>query len=117
VRRFTLSILAATQCICGQFAHADSPSQPPLHANVRFADLDLSRIEGAATLYTRLRGAARQVCAPLDGRSLKSWGRFRSCVVDALSTAVAEVDKPLLSSYYQAKLDGRGAVRSKVAAR
>ena len=53
--------------------------------------------------------AARQVCAPLDERPLKRVELFDACVADALSTAVAKVGQPLLSSYYHAKLDGRSA--------
>jgi UrcA family protein len=119
MKRFMLTILVATQCICGQFVHADSLYQPPLHVNVNFADLDLSGTEGAASLYRRLRAAARQVCAPLDerSRSLKGGALFHSCIADALSTAVAAIDQPLLNSYYRAKLDGHGAVDPKVATR
>jgi UrcA family protein len=117
MRRLTLTILMAAQCISGQFAHADSPSQSPLHVHVHFADLDLARIDGAATLYTRLRAAARQVCAPLDEKPLERAQRFRACVADALSAAVTKIDQPLLTSYYLAQLDGRSAVYAEVAKR
>jgi UrcA family protein len=117
MKHFTLTILVAAQCITGQVAHADSTSQSPLHVDVHFADLDLTRIEGAAALYTRLRAAARRVCAPLDERPLERVELFNVCVANALSAAVAKVDQPLVSSYYRAKLDAGIAVHPEVARR
>jgi UrcA family protein len=117
MKRFALTILIAAQCLGGQLAHADSSSASAPHVVVRFADLDLARAEGVAALYTRLSGAAREVCAPLESRELERARRFRACVADALATAVAEVDRPLLSSYYREKLGGHAAARPQVATR
>lgn len=117
MKRLTLTILLAAQCICGQFAHADSSSEPPLQVVVHFADLDLGRTHGAAALYTRLLAAAHVVCAPLEGRDLGRMHRFGACIADALSTAVAKVDRPLLSAYYRAKLGGRRPLQPEVATR
>ena len=48
-----------------QSAHA-SPPQPGPPVAVRFADLDLSRSDGATVLYGRLKDAAERVCTALD---------------------------------------------------
>ena len=70
---------------------------------VHFADLDLSRSQGAAVLYRRLKAAAETVCAPLDDRELGRHLRFKACAQSALSRAVAEVDRPALTEYYRAR--------------
>ena len=85
-----------------QAAYAAPPGNAPSIV-VHFADLDLSRSEGAAVLYQRLNGAAETVCAPLDDRGVGRHMRFRACVQSAISTAVAKVDRPALTTYYEAK--------------
>jgi UrcA family protein len=96
---------------------AQSASAAEPQANVRFADLDLARVEGAQALYGRIRAAAESVCAPLDGRRLEEIVRFRSCVGDALARAVSEVNRPTLTDYYQSKLGAHDRVKVAVAAR
>lgn len=117
MKRFTPAILIAIQCIGGQFAHAQPASESPPQVVVSFADLDLTRIQGVAALYTRINAAAHQVCASLDERSLERAQLFASCVAGALSAAVAEVDQPLLTSYYVAKLDRWRAKYAEIAKR
>jgi UrcA family protein len=115
MKRLALTILVAAQCLSGPLAHADPSSPDAPHVVVHFADLDLARTEGVATLYTRLSGAAREVCAPLESRELERARRFNACVAGALAAAVAKVDRPLLSTYYRGKLGG--AVHPQVATR
>jgi UrcA family protein len=117
MRRFALTILMAAQCISGQLAHADSASNARLQSSVRFADLDLARIDGAAALYGRLHAAARDVCRPLDERRLERAVAFNACVADALSTAVVTLDQPLLTLYYRAKFGPRSGADPKIATR
>ena len=76
---------------------------------VRFPDLDVSKIEGAKTLYTRLRYAAKVVCEPLESAS--SWGyvRHSPCVDKTIADAVARIDRPLLSQYHQLRTKGEKA--------
>jgi UrcA family protein len=77
--------------------------------DVHFADLDLTRTDGAAVLYQRLQGAARTVCASLDARDVASQMRFRGCVETAIGSAVAKVDRPLLTAYHKARTGDRNA--------
>jgi UrcA family protein len=89
------------------FAAVDNSDVPRVTA--RFGDLDLSKPRGAETLYRRIRAAAEQVCAPLDDRDLARHMRFNACVENTISTAVANVDRPTLTAYYEAKTNGRNA--------
>jgi UrcA family protein len=73
---------------------------------VRFSDLDISKIEGTKTLYTRLHYAANVVCMPLE--SATAWGasKHRACINKAIDDAVAGVNRPLLSQYHQLRTKG-----------
>lgn len=68
---------------------------------VRFPDLDLSKVDGAAVLYSRLRQAAAIVCSPLASRSLGMAAQYRVCVDHAIAGAVASVGRPMLSQYHE----------------
>ena len=117
MKYLAVTILAAAQCMSGQLAHADSTSKSAQYVAVPYADLNLAHIEGATALYTRLRAAARQVCAALESRELERAQLFNACVADALATAVAKVDQPLLSAYYRAERGDRSGGRAQVARR
>ncbi|HEY9183378.1 MAG TPA: UrcA family protein, partial [Gammaproteobacteria bacterium] len=68
---------------------------------VRYADLDLDNAAGIAELYARLQGAAEKVC---DSRfhpgTLVVSASWRTCVADALTQAVAAVDRPAVTAYH-----------------
>jgi UrcA family protein len=117
MKYFALTILAAAQCMSGQLAYADSTSKAAQYVAVPYADLNLTRVEGATALYTRLRWAARQVCAPLESRELERAQLYKSCVADALASAVAKVDQPLLTAYHRAKLGQGNLGRPQIAQR
>jgi UrcA family protein len=108
MHRLTTTLMISVLGFGFQSAHA-APRESAPSVVVRFADLDLSRSEGAAALYRRLKGAAQTVCAPLDGRNLAQHFGFEACVKSAISTAVATVDRPALTEYYAAKTSGRNA--------
>ena len=109
--RLTTTITMLGLGLLSQLAHADAPQDVHLF-NVHFADLDLTRSEGAAVLYQRLAGAAKTVCTSLEGRDLASQMRFKSCVDTAIGSAIAKVDRPVLTAYYKTRTNGRhSAVR------
>lgn len=65
---------------------------------VSYGDLDLSRQAGIKTLYSRLRAAADQVCAPeADGRNLDMHDDWKKCVRNAMDNAVAGINNPALT--------------------
>jgi UrcA family protein len=70
---------------------------------VRYDDIRLSSPVGVAVLYGRLRGAAERACASLDSADLAAKARHRACYDSALATAVANVNHPGLSQYYESK--------------
>ena len=75
---------------------AAEPTGALAQKTVSYADLDLSRSEGAATLYGRLLGAAKQVCGN-PSRSLEQIGQWKACYSSALDEAVVKVDEPALT--------------------
>jgi len=79
-----------------------APPQEVHFVEVHFSDLDLTRSEGAAALYQRLGAAAKTVCASLDARDLASQMRFKECVQSAVGSAIAKIDRPVLTAYYKA---------------
>jgi UrcA family protein len=80
-----------------------STSDGRLSYVVRFDDIDVSKMAGVQTLYSRLRSAAKTVCEPLDGAGLHAAAQHRACMDKALSDAVASVDRPMLSQYHQSR--------------
>jgi UrcA family protein len=73
---------------------------------VRFSDLDLSKTDGAAILYTRLSYAAAVVCNSLRSRDVGIAAKYRACVAQAIANAVASVDRPLVSQYHESRARG-----------
>jgi UrcA family protein len=82
---------------------AASPTNGSVTYSVGFSDLDVSTMKGAKTLYLRIRYAAETLC-----ESAATWGKKagEACVRQAIDDAVARVDVPLLSQYYQLRSKG-----------
>jgi len=62
---------------------------------VSYADLDLANSAGVATLYERLKSAAKQACGPqsiLDAGSVERVQQNKSCYSYLLGRAVAKVE-------------------------
>ena len=72
-------------------AAADRESNPSM--TVHYEGLNLSSTQGAAQLYARLQGAARQVCASFEGRELSRHAKWTACYNEALSRAVAQINQ------------------------
>ena len=69
---------------------------------VRFSDLDLHTHAGANALYERLSFAATRVCEDVMEPHARITQTYHKCRNDALSSAVQEINSPLLSqTYYQ----------------
>ena len=73
---------------------------------VRFPDLDLSKMDGAAALYARLQHAADMACDSLRSRDIGIAGKYRACMQHAVADAVASVNRPLLSQYHESRTQG-----------
>lgn len=102
-RAILLSIVAAT---ASSFAMADTLVNVKTEV-VRYDDIRLISDVGAAVMYVRIRSAAVRACGgPIDSLQISQQKRYTTCVDDALSKAVSEVNSPVLSKYYDSK---RGA--------
>lgn len=63
---------------------------------VRYHDLDLSQSKDVATLYARIRRAAKEVCTANAASAVQ-----RECYQEAIATAVARVNSPSLKAYHE----------------
>jgi UrcA family protein len=88
-----ISALAAT---------ADKLDAVP-YRKVKYGDLDLNRDAGVAALFSRIKTAAREVCEPVDVVFLNLVRQRYNCSQDAIARAVADVNAPLLTSYFLEK--------------
>jgi len=105
--KFAIALAASILSLTTFDARAYAPADDDVVSiTVQFSDLDLDHKAGIATLYTRLDGAARQVCDQHAGLMAKQ--AYRVCVRKALSVAVARIDRPMLSDYF-AELGGKPA--------
>jgi UrcA family protein len=91
-------------------AAAEATRDSTTSYSVGYSDLDVSKIQGAKILYLRIRHAAETVC-----ESTATWGKKEgeACVNKAINDAVARVDAPLLTQYFQlhSKHDKAGLVQ------
>lgn len=92
------ALLAALLGPACTVATAHNDDQPATRT-VSFADLDLSRGPGLATLYARIRAAAREVCGQPDSRQLQQYMRSRRCAEQAIAHALRDANAPPLSGY------------------
>ena len=90
----------------------------PKSLTVQFADLNLSKDAGLATLFDRIKGAAERVCsAHSGGTTLRDQQQYAACVDFALSNAIARVDRPELTDYIVSRHASEKKAQTKVANR
>jgi len=90
----------ASAAVLGLVLNAAYGEEAPKTLTVQFADLDLSKDAGLATLFDRLKGAATRVCSGHSGgTTLRDKQQYAACVDFALSNALARVDRPELTDY------------------
>ncbi|HKU16424.1 MAG TPA: UrcA family protein [Steroidobacteraceae bacterium] len=90
--------------------------EAPKSLTVQFADLDLSKDEGAATLFNRIKGAAERVCSTQrGGTTLRDTKQHAACVEFALLNAIARVDRPELTDYVAGRTSSKAKEPIKVA--
>jgi UrcA family protein len=106
VRCIALAILA-TAClaqISTAVQAADKfPDSEVMRKTVNYGDLNLTKQQGVEQLYHRIAGAANQVCARLDGRSLQEKVQYWICTKQSIARAVAAVDRPALTALHGIK--------------
>lgn len=105
--RSTLVVAAACTAIIGGLglavpAHAAATAK---QMTVDYKDLNLSLDKDVQRLYSRLRQAARSVCAPINGRTQFERELYGKCFDESLANAVNEVNATQLSKLH-AKAEG-----------
>jgi UrcA family protein len=99
----TMIAVASFALSIGTIARADSTAEFRSET-VKYSDLNTTDVQGAAALYQRLANAAKNVCRELEpGRSLGLMRPYNTCVHNAISNAVADVDRPAVSAYAAAR--------------
>jgi UrcA family protein len=111
--------LLKTQWLAGMAAGAvllgaTATAAPTLHDSrlrtvVTYDELDLATSKGAAVLYKRLRAAAHVVCAPIKGLDLARRAKYEACYKEALSNAVAEVNRDAVTAMHARATQGQRA--------
>lgn len=98
-----LPALAATAAVClpcvAPMAAVDAPG-----IRIAYSDLNLSTPAGVATLYQRIRGAAKQYCEPerlLTGTRVST--TYDHCVEEAVATTVRKLNNPGLSALHASR--------------
>lgn len=78
-------------------ARAEAGTDVP-KVEVKYSDLNLATEAGARTLYRRIATAARQVCPRGEGSLISKLDELsRTCIREAISRAVHEVNSPRLA--------------------
>jgi len=85
------------------FAGNALATSAPAQKIVRYTDLDLANAQHAATLYSRLEHAAKEVCRVFEGRELERKRIRLACESDALAAAIAEIDHAELNALHTAE--------------
>ena len=94
-------LAAAPLAMVANGAQAGESAGTVRQKTVSFRDLNVSNPEGAAVLYKRIKSAASEVCGTWD--SLSQRPAVMTCIDEAVSRAVAQVNRPMLTSLHQAK--------------
>lgn len=100
-RSFIAAIAAVSVSALSVFATAHATEVPALKVTVPLEKYDLSKQAGVDGAYSSLRRAARVVCAPFEGRDLKTKRKHRQCYEQALANAVADVNNTRLTALHQ----------------
>jgi UrcA family protein len=105
----TALLLTCVWGASGAFADEEARSE-----KVKFQDLNVDTQEGVQALYTRIHTAAKHVCSDSDPVLRSAAG---ACARAAEGNAIAKLNLPQLTAYYQVKTKTGGHTQPLVAAR
>lgn len=98
-------LLACALAACASFAPIDASRFDGIPSKrVSYADLDLNSAAGVRVLLHRLKWAAAEVCAPLEGWELRQNRSWHACYAHALADGVRQVNHPMLTVLYHASV-------------
>jgi UrcA family protein len=119
--RNTLVVVAATAGLATSLGAAatntvDTGTTPPAQTRsvvVRYHASDLNSRAGAEALLSRVSGAATRVCLNEDWMGFEFNSRsYHTCRKNAISRAVAQVDRPQLTAAYDRHFEGSNIRRA-----
>ena len=102
---FAVALAVGSLALAPAAAMAEPDTVRPVSAAVSYADLDLSTEDGANAVLQRINVAARDMCggkpihSPLFPRAAT---QFDNCVSDAVDSAVAGLDAPVVLAFHRA---------------
>jgi len=96
--------IAILSLACGTAFAGSATLQFPDASLVHFSDLNLDRPRDVARLYHRIAVAADKVCGPRFLGGLPQSSVYTSCYHDAVAQAVAHVNQPRLTAYYEQRM-------------
>jgi UrcA family protein len=81
---------------------ASEPEPVPAKVLVHYSDTDFGSVEGTASVYRKLKTAARRVCGVNDGSrlTLDQSIKAQECFETTLADAVRRIDRPMLTSVH-----------------
>jgi UrcA family protein len=101
------TVIAAVLATSAGSALASHVADPQTVSTVvRYGDLNLENPEGARTLLSRIRSAARTVCEPEPSSNLVEIDEWRGCLANATEGAVARVNAPMVTAAFTGKRTG-----------
>jgi UrcA family protein len=102
----TVACIVGTAALCTTLSTSVQAEDLP-SKTVRFSDLDITKTEGAKVLYSRIRGAARDVCDSSLGRDPIMRLAIQGCIKAAIDKAVKDVNAPMLTYLHSGGTDVR----------
>jgi UrcA family protein len=100
--KFRLTIMTAVAVVglsagiaTVQADESNAPSQA-----VSYAGLNLDSDVGARMFYTRVQSAAKSVCSAYGGRDLGLAERYKSCIDNAVGSAVNQANNSKVTALY-----------------
>jgi UrcA family protein len=101
LRRLCAGLVACGLAFGAQAGQVADANRTTASVVVGYSDLDLTDAQGAKTLYTRLRAAAREVCGSTpDPRELRQYANYQACYTRALHKAVHRIDSQRLHALH-----------------
>lgn len=108
-RRYMLMLTSIAAYFAVGIASADTGSTDDVpKIVVSLAGFEMSTPQGADLVYGRIRSAAKIVCRVDQSRELAQIARARACFQSAVSDAVAQANRPLLSQLHARRTGGQG---------
>jgi UrcA family protein len=90
----TIACIMGTAALCTALS-TSVEAEDVASKTVRFSDLDITKTDGAKALYSRIRGAARDVCGSETDPILRL--AIKACIDKAIDKAVKDVNAPMLT--------------------